>query len=88
MKFGIFDHMERRDDVSLGKQFEERLQLLARADELGFYGYPDVYETPEGNLRICDGHLRKDLLLAKYGVSVQESTPAPAPKPPTVSPAP
>lgn len=39
MKFGIFDHMERRDDVSLGRQFDERLELLARADEVGFYGY-------------------------------------------------
>ena len=39
LRFGIFDHMERRDDVSLAKQFDERLELLARADELGFYGY-------------------------------------------------
>lgn len=39
LKFGIFDHMERRDDVSLGRQFDERLELLALADSLGFYGY-------------------------------------------------
>lgn len=39
LRFGIFDHMERRDDVSLGRQFDERIELLARADELGFYGY-------------------------------------------------
>ncbi len=39
LRFGMFDHMERRDDVSLGRQFEERLELLSRADALGFYGY-------------------------------------------------
>lgn len=39
LRFGIFDHMERREDVSLGRQYDERLELLNRADELGFYGY-------------------------------------------------
>jgi len=39
MKFGIFDHIERRADVDLAQQFEERLQLMAQADEAGFYSY-------------------------------------------------
>jgi alkanesulfonate monooxygenase SsuD/methylene tetrahydromethanopterin reductase-like flavin-dependent oxidoreductase (luciferase family) len=39
MKFGIFDHLERRHDCDLTKQYEERLQLMARADEAGVYGY-------------------------------------------------
>src|SRR5579883_819985 len=39
LAFGIFDHQERRRDVSLDRQYEERLQLLAEADRLGFYGY-------------------------------------------------
>jgi len=46
---------------------EQRGALEGVIDEIGFYGYPDVYETEEGRLRICDGHLRKDLLIAKYG---------------------
>jgi alkanesulfonate monooxygenase SsuD/methylene tetrahydromethanopterin reductase-like flavin-dependent oxidoreductase (luciferase family) len=40
MKFGIFDHLERRHDCDLTKQYEERLQLMAQADEAGVYGHP------------------------------------------------
>jgi alkanesulfonate monooxygenase SsuD/methylene tetrahydromethanopterin reductase-like flavin-dependent oxidoreductase (luciferase family) len=39
MKFGIFDHLERRHDCDLTQQYEERLQLMAQADEAGVYGY-------------------------------------------------
>ena len=39
MKFGIFDHIERRDDVDTAQQYEERLQLMAQADEAGIYSY-------------------------------------------------
>jgi alkanesulfonate monooxygenase SsuD/methylene tetrahydromethanopterin reductase-like flavin-dependent oxidoreductase (luciferase family) len=39
MQFGIFDHVERRDDVDLAQQLEERLQLVARAEEVGFSVY-------------------------------------------------
>ncbi len=39
MKFGIFDHMERRHDCDLTQQYEERLQLMAQADAQGVYGY-------------------------------------------------
>jgi len=40
-------------------------------DELGFYGYPDVYLTPGGTLKICDGHLRKSVLIKKYGIDAE-----------------
>lgn len=36
-------------------------------EEIGWYGYPDVYKTEQGKLRICDGHLRKEHLLEQYG---------------------
>ena len=39
MKFGIFDHLERRPGVDLAQQYEERLQLLEQADASGIYGY-------------------------------------------------
>lgn len=39
MKFGIFDHIERRDDVPLHQQYEERLQLMEQADVAGIYSY-------------------------------------------------
>jgi alkanesulfonate monooxygenase SsuD/methylene tetrahydromethanopterin reductase-like flavin-dependent oxidoreductase (luciferase family) len=39
MKFGIFDHVERRTDVPLDQQYSERLELLAQADKAGIYGY-------------------------------------------------
>jgi alkanesulfonate monooxygenase SsuD/methylene tetrahydromethanopterin reductase-like flavin-dependent oxidoreductase (luciferase family) len=39
LDFGIFDHQERRRDVPLDQQYEERLLLLAEADRLGFYAY-------------------------------------------------
>jgi alkanesulfonate monooxygenase SsuD/methylene tetrahydromethanopterin reductase-like flavin-dependent oxidoreductase (luciferase family) len=39
LRFGIFDHMERRHGVPLDQLYGERFELLARADELGFAGY-------------------------------------------------
>ncbi len=39
LEFGIFDHMERRRDVALDRQYRERLDLVAEADRLGFYAY-------------------------------------------------
>ena len=38
MKFGIFDYIDRRDEP-LAKTFDDRLALLAAAEEAGFYGY-------------------------------------------------
>ncbi len=39
LEFGIFDHLERPRDVSLAVGYDQRLRLLTRADQLGFYGY-------------------------------------------------
>jgi alkanesulfonate monooxygenase SsuD/methylene tetrahydromethanopterin reductase-like flavin-dependent oxidoreductase (luciferase family) len=39
LQFGIFDHLERPRDVALDQAYDERLRLLTRADELGYYGY-------------------------------------------------
>jgi alkanesulfonate monooxygenase SsuD/methylene tetrahydromethanopterin reductase-like flavin-dependent oxidoreductase (luciferase family) len=39
LDFGIFDHQERRRDIPLDRQYAERLELVALADRLGFYGY-------------------------------------------------
>jgi alkanesulfonate monooxygenase SsuD/methylene tetrahydromethanopterin reductase-like flavin-dependent oxidoreductase (luciferase family) len=39
LEFGIFDHQERRRDVPLDQQYNERLDLVAEADRLGFYAY-------------------------------------------------
>jgi alkanesulfonate monooxygenase SsuD/methylene tetrahydromethanopterin reductase-like flavin-dependent oxidoreductase (luciferase family) len=39
LQFGIFDHLEYRQDVPLGQLYDERLEFLGRADELGFYAY-------------------------------------------------
>ncbi len=36
-------------------------------DELGFYGFPDVFEAADGSLVLIDGHLRKARLIARYG---------------------
>lgn len=36
-------------------------------DEIGFYGYPEVFVADNGRLMLVDGHLRKERLLAKYG---------------------
>jgi DNA modification methylase len=40
-------------------------------DELGFYGFPDVYEAAGGVLMLIDGHLRKERLLARYGADAE-----------------
>ena len=39
LDFGIFDHLERRPDVPLDQQYEERLELIAAFDRAGFYAY-------------------------------------------------
>lgn len=46
---------------------EQAAALDGAIDEIGFYGYPDVYVTAEGKLRLCDGHLRKKRLIERYG---------------------
>ena len=39
LKFGIFDHLERLRDVPIDQQYRDRLKLVAKMDEGGFYGY-------------------------------------------------
>lgn len=36
-------------------------------DDLGFYGYPDVFQDESGNHVLIDGHLRREWLLEHYG---------------------
>jgi alkanesulfonate monooxygenase SsuD/methylene tetrahydromethanopterin reductase-like flavin-dependent oxidoreductase (luciferase family) len=38
MKFGIFDYIDQREE-SLAKTYDDRLKLLAAAENAGFYGY-------------------------------------------------
>ena len=45
----------------------QRAAFAGIETELGFYGYPDVYETAVGTIRLIDGQLRKEHLLSKYG---------------------
>src|SRR4029453_6842770 len=37
MRFGIFDHVERRNDVEQARQYEERLQFAATREAPGFF---------------------------------------------------
>jgi alkanesulfonate monooxygenase SsuD/methylene tetrahydromethanopterin reductase-like flavin-dependent oxidoreductase (luciferase family) len=39
MKFGLFDHVDRSEDRSLARQFDERLDYVAAAERAGFYCY-------------------------------------------------
>ena len=52
MRFGIFDHVERRNDVGQAQQYEERLQFAATADAAGFY----CYHVAETTIRPCVWH--------------------------------
>ena len=39
IKFGIFDHLERRRDVPLDQQYRDRLEWVAQAEAAGFHCY-------------------------------------------------
>ena len=39
LQFGWWDHFEQRADMPLWQQYDERIGLIRRAEELGFYGY-------------------------------------------------
>jgi len=39
MQFGWWDHFEQRSDIPLSQQYDERMTLIQRAEEHGFYGY-------------------------------------------------
>ena len=49
MKFGLFDHIDRRDEAP-GKTYAERLELIEAAETAGFYGYhlAEHHWTPLG----------------------------------------
>jgi alkanesulfonate monooxygenase SsuD/methylene tetrahydromethanopterin reductase-like flavin-dependent oxidoreductase (luciferase family) len=49
MKFGIFDHLDRRDEP-LGKFFDDRLKMVRAYDEAGFHSYhvAEHHGTPLG----------------------------------------
>ena len=49
MKFGIFDHLDIRDEP-LSRTYDERLRLLHLADEAGFHAYhvAEHHGTPLG----------------------------------------
>ena len=50
---------------------EQRDMLTATVREIGWYGYPDVYEQADGTLKLIDGHLRKSKLLEDYGADAE-----------------
>jgi alkanesulfonate monooxygenase SsuD/methylene tetrahydromethanopterin reductase-like flavin-dependent oxidoreductase (luciferase family) len=39
IKFGIFDHIERRRDVPLDQQYRDRLEWVGQAEQAGFHCY-------------------------------------------------
>ena len=39
LQFGWWDHFEQRSDIPLSQQYDERIELIRRAEQLGFYGY-------------------------------------------------
>jgi alkanesulfonate monooxygenase SsuD/methylene tetrahydromethanopterin reductase-like flavin-dependent oxidoreductase (luciferase family) len=39
LQFGWWDHFEQRADMPLWQQYDERIELIQHAEQLGFYGY-------------------------------------------------
>jgi alkanesulfonate monooxygenase SsuD/methylene tetrahydromethanopterin reductase-like flavin-dependent oxidoreductase (luciferase family) len=39
VRFGVWDHFERRAGIPLDQQFQQKIKLLQEAEELGFVGY-------------------------------------------------
>jgi alkanesulfonate monooxygenase SsuD/methylene tetrahydromethanopterin reductase-like flavin-dependent oxidoreductase (luciferase family) len=39
VRFGVWDHFERRAGIPLDRQFQEKIELLQEAEQLGFVGY-------------------------------------------------
>lgn len=46
---------------------EQGAALTAAVDAVGWFGYPDVYETADGRYMLVDGALRRDRLIEQYG---------------------
>ncbi len=49
----------------------QRKAFRAAVDEVGFFGYPDVYLTDDGTYRLIDGEMRKTDLLDEYGAETE-----------------
>lgn len=45
----------------------QRDSFAATVEEIGFYGYPDVFEPEPGAVMLVDGELRKQHLVSAYG---------------------
>ena len=52
MKFGVFDHLDRNDGLSLRDYYESRLQIIESYDRFGFYAYhpAEHHSTPIGEV--------------------------------------
>ncbi len=50
MQFGVFDHLDRNDGLSLADLYETRLKIIEAYDRLGFYAYhvAEHHATPLG----------------------------------------
>lgn len=46
---------------------DQRVALQETVRAIGWYGYPDVYQTAEGRFRLVDGALRRSHLIEQYG---------------------
>lgn len=46
---------------------EQHAALRGTVDRLGWYGYPDVFQLPDGRWMLVDGALRRSELIAQYG---------------------
>src|SRR3954468_5881171 len=59
MKFGIFDHVDKQDRP-LHKEFDERMEYVALADQLGFYCYhvAEHHATPLNMVPVPGVYLR------------------------------
>ena len=52
---------------------EQEASFTGTVKEIGWYGYPDVFEHPEhpDKVMLSDGHLRRDWLAKRYGESAE-----------------
>jgi alkanesulfonate monooxygenase SsuD/methylene tetrahydromethanopterin reductase-like flavin-dependent oxidoreductase (luciferase family) len=50
MRFGVFDHLDRNENLSLSEYYETRLKVIEAYDRLGFYAYhpAEHHSTPIG----------------------------------------
>lgn len=65
VRFGIWDHFERRPDVSVARQYHEKIQLLQAAERLDFH----AYHIAEHHLTPLDLAPSPNLFLAALALS-------------------